>query len=131
MTEQTEQKRCARNVYHTGMFRSTPCAAKPVVFEDGHWWCRQHSPSYKKTQSEKRDKQYNAERDWRGALSTAKRNLQQSVDKAVILIHYMAVDRADPIRGYNDAEDISNDIKRFSADVDRLIERGGREGYKP
>lgn len=61
--QQSDKKqRCAKHVHNGG--RSVTfhlCVRDGTIFEDGKWWCWQHSPSAEKTRQELVDKKDEAE----------------------------------------------------------------------
>ena len=56
----SEKHRCSKNVYWGSWGRSSPCSRKGVVFEEGEWWCKQHSPTATENRETKRRERHEA-----------------------------------------------------------------------
>ena len=61
-------EQCSENVYRDGGgWGGSPCTRKGVIFEDGKWWCKQHSFSTTRDRRAKSDAREAAERAQRKA----------------------------------------------------------------
>ncbi len=94
------------------------CYREGAVEEDGKWWCRQHSPSAKKTRVDKRDARGKAQDALRDALH------RRSNVEALVL---HAARLGDPVTAK-----VRESLLAADAEVQRLVrpenERDGEEG---
>ena len=56
-----EKHQCSKEIWRD--YREGRCSRNGVNFEDGKWWCRQHTPSILKKKRE--DEQAKYDKDWK------------------------------------------------------------------
>ena len=90
----TEKHSCSKNVRWGSWGRSSPCSRKGVVFEEGAWWCKQHSPTATETRETERRERREALAKSSAANSRARHVARQWAEVGPELLAELVIARA-------------------------------------
>lgn len=60
-----EKHQCSASVYRSHQFTGGTCQRNGIVFENGKWWCKQHSPSEQKRKEDELHAKWKAQDEQR------------------------------------------------------------------
>lgn len=95
----TEKHPCSKRVFggERCVMRGHLCCFAGVVFEDGKWWCKKHSPSFLaakeaarqanfKAKNDARDAKWKAQSDWNGRAKACVKACDGMADPVVEVV---------------------------------------------
>lgn len=106
-----ERKDCSEKVCPSGEWRARGCMVSATVFEDGKWWCKKHSPSYKQKIADE------------GRADAERRNAEalQARDRADAILAHLAELGVKATRDYSRLVRRDIGIRMSFADAEALI----------